>query len=246
MAPLLFTAGPTRQWLVVARVGGGAWGGEVASTVELVRVAPERTRHSSLTAARRGATGQQQPPRICTVRGGAVRVRGARTAGPGGQPRPRPHWWHGHRASAGSSTRYLPVTYRARAAITASWTSDHCTFPGPARRWSTGAELRLQVLRPRDQTTSGLWPGRFSPGPSGTGRCAPCRRPSPAAAGDLRGHDTERDEWRGGGLPPLAGDWFVELMRWTGVLDRGSIAYGPGWPRLLISYELLLVSHRGW
>lgn len=36
-------------------------------------------------------------------------------------------------------------------------------------------------------------------------------------------------------------------MRRTGVLDRRPIAYpGGGRPHLLISYELLLVSHRGW
>ena len=190
----------------------------MVSTVELVRVAPERTRHSSLTAAQwrpagsQGATGQkQQPPRICTVRGGAVRVRGARTAGPG-------------RRAAATATplvaraprlcRVYPLPTAAvpsPRAITDLVDQQRSLYLPRSRPsveyWrgtaATGAAMRLREVRfwrPRDQQQQ--WPLAWlllaSPRlASALGQGALCAvsasRPSPAAAGDLRGHDTERD-----------------------------------------------------
>ena len=88
-------------------------------TVELVRLARGARAHaspySSLTAAqwRPAGQGQQEPPRICTVPGGAVRVRGARTGHggampPASHPRLRPTL-----DTACPPPLVYPLTYRA-------------------------------------------------------------------------------------------------------------------------------------
>lgn len=146
------------------------------------------------------ATGQQQSPRICTVRGGAVPR--ARRGQAGRRDRDRDPT--GATGTAPPPVYPLPTgAVPSPRAITASWTNNHhCTCPDPTRRCSAGAELRLQVLpmrevrfwRPGDQQ----WPlplgsdltwvavarlGASRLGPRAGGACAPCRRPSCAAAG---------------------------------------------------------------
>lgn len=216
--------------------GEAGWCDANCGVGDLVEVAAERTRHSSLTAVQwrpasgggtRERQGQGHRPaataeNLYCARGGAVRVRGARTAGPGGQqPRPRPHWclrlrWCTHHLLC----RTEPP--RASDNCLVDQRSLYCTCPGPARRWSTGAELRLQVLRREKLGFGGRgtrWPGLGASrlGQGALCRCAPCRRHCPPPRGTSaprpRAHDTERGEyWRGmqSATTTKPAIWFAE------------------------------------
>jgi hypothetical protein len=195
-ASLLFTAGRADASVALGRARR-AVRGDVrwcrVSTVESVRVA-----HASLfltgahgtvaTGGERQANSNcrefvlygsfKKKSLYCTGAGGAVRVRGARTrrgqvASPDRDPT------GGTAPCPRRSTCAVP----SPRAVAASWTNDRCTCPGPARRSSTGAELRLQEVGFLAAAGPVAWAGCFSP--RAVALCAaPCRRrrPLPATA----------------------------------------------------------------
>lgn len=188
-ASLLFTAGRADASVARGRARP-AVRGDVrwcrVSTVESVRVSGARvtlldrgTRHSG---DRRGATGKQQPPRVCTVRGRAVPYASVAACAHGGA------WWPAPIATPHGTARavYGCRAEPARGSCLVDQRSVHVPRSRPpVEYWCGTAATGSWVFSGRG--TSGLWAvawaGCFSP--RAVALCAaPCRRrrPLPATA----------------------------------------------------------------